>query len=116
VYTGDQATRGKDVYAGACRSCHTPKSHTGATFNKYWKGKQVSDLFTFVNTRMPKNDPGSLDPGDVADVVAYLLQMNAMPTGPTELPADIDSLKKIRIDAKKAPTKAATSTAKKKKS
>lgn len=107
VYTDEQASRGKDVYAGTCRSCHSPMSHTGATFNKWWRGKQLSDLFTFVSTRMPKNDPGSMAPEDVADVVAYLLKMNAMPVGPAELPPDADSLKKFRIEAK---PKAATTT------
>jgi hypothetical protein len=100
------------VYAGTCRSCHTPASHTGATFNKWWRGKQLSDLFLFVSTRMPKNDPGSLAPDDVADVMAYLLKMNAMPVGKEELPPDADSLKKIRIETKRS---SATSTAKRKK-
>ncbi|HET7371937.1 MAG TPA: c-type cytochrome [Gemmatimonadaceae bacterium] len=100
VYTNEQASRGKDVYAGSCRSCHTPASHTGATFNKWWRGKQLSDLFGFISTTMPKNDPGSLAPEDVADVTAYLLKMNAMPVGPAELPPDIDSLKKFRIETK----------------
>ena len=100
VYTAEQASRGKDVYAGACKSCHTPVSHTGATFAKWWRGKQLSDLFGFISTNMPKNDPGSLAPEDVADVTAYLLKMNAMPTGSAELPPDIDSLKKFRIETK----------------
>jgi mono/diheme cytochrome c family protein len=112
VYTDEQASRGKDVYAGSCRSCHTPASHTGATFNKWWRGKRLSDLFLFVSTRMPKNDPGSLSPDDVADVMAYLLKMNAMPVGKEELPPDADSLKKIRIETKRS---SATSTAKRKK-
>jgi S-disulfanyl-L-cysteine oxidoreductase SoxD len=100
LYTDEQASRGKDVYLNSCRSCHTPASHTGATFNQWWRGKHLSDLFAFVSTRMPKNDPGSLAPEDVADVMAYLLKMNAMPVGPNELPADADSLKKYRIEAK----------------
>ena len=100
LYTDEQASRGKDVYLNSCRSCHTPASHTGATFNKWWRGKHLSDLFAFVSTRMPKNDPGSLAAEDVADVMAYLLKMNAMPVGPNELSADVDSLKKYRIDAK----------------
>jgi hypothetical protein len=62
---------------------------------------------------MPKNDPGSLAPEDVADVMAYLLKMNAMPVGPNELPADVDSLKKYRIEAKSKGT--TPSTAKRKK-
>jgi mono/diheme cytochrome c family protein len=102
VYTDEQAGRGKDVYFGSCRSCHTPASHTGATFAKWWRGKRLSDLFTFVSTRMPKNDPGSLAPEDVADVMAYLLKMNVMPVGTVELPADADSLEKIRIETKKS--------------
>jgi len=112
VYTNEQASRGKDVYAGSCRSCHSPASHTGATFNKWWRGKHLSDLFLFVSTRMPKNDPGSLAPEDVADVMAYLLKMNAMPVGNEELPPDADSLKKIRIETKRS---SAPFTAKRKK-
>jgi cytochrome c5 len=50
VYTAEQASRGKDVYMGSCKSCHSPESHTGATFAKWWRGKQLSELFAFVNT------------------------------------------------------------------
>ena len=97
----EQASRGKDVYAGSCKACHTASTHTGETFAKWWRGKQLSDLFTFVSTRMPKNAPGTLAPEDVADVMAYLLKMNAMPVGPGELPPDVDSLKKFRIELKR---------------
>lgn len=107
VYTNEQANRGKNVYLSSCRSCHTPQSHTGATFNQFWRNHQLNELFSFVATKMPKNDPGSLAPEDVADVVAYLLKMNAMPTGTDELYPDADSLKKFRIE-----TKRSTSTAK----
>jgi mono/diheme cytochrome c family protein len=98
VYTADQAARGKDVYLGSCRSCHTPASHTGATFEKRWRGKHLSDLYTYVATKMPGNDPGSLSPDAVADVVAYLLQLNAMPAGAQEIYPEADSLRKFRID------------------
>jgi len=87
VYTEAQAARGRNVYFGNCRSCHSPQSHTGETFATWWRGKRLSELFTFVSTRMPKNDPGSLSPEDAADVVAFLLQMNAMPPGKRELAA-----------------------------
>jgi S-disulfanyl-L-cysteine oxidoreductase SoxD len=101
VFTADQAARGRDVYLGSCKSCHAPASHTGAMFKRFWVGKPLSNLFMFVSERVPKNDPGSLAPDDVADVVSYLLQWNAMPPGTRELPADLDSLKKLRIDLKK---------------
>lgn len=100
VYTTEQANRGKDVYAGNCRSCHTPASHTGEMFATWWRGKRLADLFTFVSTQMPKNDPGSLSADDAADVVAYLLQINGMPPGKMEIYPAADSLTKYRIETK----------------
>src|SRR3954469_9530072 len=81
VYTNEQANRGKQVYAASCRSCHSPTSHTGQVFADWWQNKRLADLYNFIATQMPKNDPGTLAPEDVADVVAYLLKMNEMPTG-----------------------------------
>jgi mono/diheme cytochrome c family protein len=81
VYTNEQANRGKQVYAASCRSCHSPTSHTGQVFADWWQNKRLSELYNFIATQMPKNDPGTLAPEDVVDVVAYLLKMNEMPTG-----------------------------------
>ncbi|MEO7458441.1 MAG: cytochrome c, partial [Gemmatimonadaceae bacterium] len=93
-----QAERGKMQYAISCRSCHTAASHTGVTFAKWWKGRTLGDLYAYMSTQMPKNDPGSLDPAQYADVVAYLLKMNAMPAGTAELLPDSSSLAQIRIE------------------
>lgn len=101
VYTRAQAARGRDLYALQCRSCHTPESHTGAIFDAWWGGRLMSDLFTYVQERMPKNEPGSLSAQESADVVAYLLRMNAMPVGEDELSTDPGELKKIRIERAK---------------
>lgn len=101
VYTNEQANRGKQVYAASCRSCHSPTSHTGQVFADWWQNKRLSELYNYIATQMPKNDPGTLYPEDVADVVAYLLKMNEMPTGSAELYPDVDSLKKFWIDARR---------------
>ena len=98
VYTAEQATRGRDTYAMQCKSCHTPASHTGAIFATWWDRKPLSELYQYVVTRMPKNEPGSLQPQEYIEVVAYLLKLNDMPSGSEELPADSVALKKIRIE------------------
>ena len=67
------------------------------------------DLYAFVRDRMPKNEPGSLSDEEYADVVAYLLKMNQMPSGKSEMPSDSARLASIRI-ATKAPIKVTKST------
>ena len=99
VYTAAQASRGNDVYLMQCKSCHTPASHTGVTFANSWHGKPLSELYTYIVERMPKNEPGSLQPYEYADVLAYLLKLNEMPAGDEELPADSVALRKIRVEA-----------------
>ena len=106
IYTAAQAERGRMTYALSCRSCHTAASHTGVTFAKLWKDRTVAELYVFMSTEMPKSDPGSLDPEQYADVLAYVLKLNAMPTGTTELLADSSALAQIRIELPpKPPTK-----------
>lgn len=89
LYTSAQATRGKDVYAGMCLSCHVGMgNHTGAKFRAQWNGHAVGELYGFIHDNMPQNDPASLPDADYAAVVAYLLQVNGMPAGATPLPPD----------------------------
>ena len=98
VYSAEQAVRGEDIYAGMCKSCHTAASHTGVAFQKSWDGRSLSELFDYISTKMPKNEPGSLAPEEYADVLAYLLKLNQMPVGKTELPPDTTALGRIRIE------------------
>jgi mono/diheme cytochrome c family protein len=100
VYTEAQAQRGSQTYAGTCGSCHTPSSHTGATYNQNWQGHPLSDLFLYVSTQMPQDNPGSLDPNSAADVVAFLLKTYSMPAGTMELTPDTLAMKKILIDSR----------------
>jgi mono/diheme cytochrome c family protein len=97
VYTMEQAERGRDVYFGTCRSCHTQGYFTTPSFETHWRGKHLSELYTYLLTKMPGNDPGSLSPEATADVLAYVLRLNRMPPGASELWPDADSLKKYVI-------------------
>jgi S-disulfanyl-L-cysteine oxidoreductase SoxD len=111
VYTTEQAARGRDAFLGSCKSCHAPESQTGDNFSRLWMGKSLLDLFKYVSELMPENNPGSLAPEVNADVVAYLLQLNAQPPGKSELTGDHTALKAIKVEpakpAEKPPTAAA---------
>ena len=97
VYTAPQANRGEQVYYSICVACHPKGTYTTPAFRQKWNGHLVSELFTFLSTQMPKEQPGTLDPGDYADVIAYLLKINGSPAGKTELSTDVKALKWIRI-------------------
>lgn len=102
IYTLEEARAGKEMYAGLCAGCHTAISHTGPTFRQHWAGRPLSDLFTFMRTMMPKNDPGSLAEEDYGVLLAYMLQLNRMPAGKSYLSTDTAVLAKIRIDTLRA--------------
>jgi len=99
VYSVDDATAGKELYAGLCASCHlTANQHNAPEFRKKWTGKPLSDLFVFMRSTMPKNDPGSLADEDYGVILAYMLQMNKMPPGKSYLSTDTLQLRKIKFD------------------
>lgn len=100
VYSRAQATRGQQVFLTMCKSCHTPESHTSEAFVAKWNGRSLSELFQFISDQMPKNEPGSLSPEEYADVLAYVLRLNRIPPGETDIPAEVSETKSIRIDIK----------------
>jgi mono/diheme cytochrome c family protein len=109
VYTADQAKRGAEQYAKSCASCHGDQLEgegqapplAGSEFTGNWNKQVLDDLFEIVKSSMPADKPGSLSRAQQADVMAYIFQVNGFPAGKTELPSDAESLKKIRIEAKK---------------
>ena len=100
VYTVVQAARGEQTYANICVTCHPFITYTGQTFRQHWEGRTVFDLFDQVSALMPKNEPGSLSAKEYADVIAFILRLNKMPAGKTELPTDAAALRRIRIELK----------------
>ncbi|HVW73554.1 MAG TPA: cytochrome c [Rhizomicrobium sp.] len=109
VYTADQATQGKAIFADKCATCHgadltgaeMAPPLVGAAFLGNWAGQSAGDLFTRIHTTMPANDPGSLNNAQVAQVLAYILQVNQFPAGSTALPSDDAGLSQIAITAEK---------------
>jgi mono/diheme cytochrome c family protein len=85
---------------GMCKNCHTPEAYTQPSFTAKWNGKPLSELYSFIREQMPKNEPGSLTAEEYADVMAYLLRINRMAAGATDLPTEPADTKSIRIDLK----------------
>jgi mono/diheme cytochrome c family protein len=98
VFTPSQASRGGQQFLQACMSCHSAGEHTGRRFETRWQGTTVGDLFEFVSTTMPEGNPGSLKPEQYASILAFFLKESGYKEGEKELPADLESLKKIRIE------------------
>ena len=99
VYTLEEADAGKELYAPLCGSCHLANNpHTAPEFRKKWTGKPLSELFAVMRTTMPKNDPASLSDEDYGVILAYMLQLNNMPSGKAYLSTDTLELRKIRFD------------------
>jgi mono/diheme cytochrome c family protein len=109
VYTEAQATRGQQTYAKACASCHgADLSGSGqapalgdADFNKEWDGQPLSDLFDRIHATMPADAPGTMQPAEVADVMAFIFAKAHMPSGAADLPGETAALKSIAFAAPK---------------
>jgi mono/diheme cytochrome c family protein len=99
VFTSSQASRGRQQFQLTCTSCHTVGEHTGQNFASKWQGTTIGDLFDLVSTTMPDGDPGSLKPEEYASILAFFLSESGYKEGEKELPSDLESLKKIRIEA-----------------
>lgn len=109
VYTEAQAERGRAAYSQSCTACHredlrgdgTAPSLVGESFAFLWGDMTVGELFTRTRAIMPPERPGSLSPQGYVDIIAFILQKNAFPTGGTELGIDRDALQQIRIITKR---------------
>ncbi|MBB3346751.1 MULTISPECIES: c-type cytochrome [unclassified Sphingomonas] len=94
VYTAEQAARGKVAYAENCAACHgdtlagidVAPALVGGGFLNNWNGTSAGDLFSRIKTTMPLSAPGSLPGKTVADIQAYIFEVNGFPAGKLPLP------------------------------
>ena len=95
VYSEPQAERGHTLYMQSCSRCHG--ADLSGTFEipplvgrfmPYWSGSTLDALFDYVSTAMPLDHPGALGPAANADIVAFILKRNDLPSGSKELSAD----------------------------
>jgi cytochrome c len=106
VYTDAQAEHGRTLYMQNCSRCHgADLSGTYeipplvGRFMPYWSGSTLDVLFDYVSTAMPLDHPGALSAGANADILAFILKTNNIPSGAKELSAG--NLKAINFDSAK---------------
>jgi mono/diheme cytochrome c family protein len=103
AYTDAQASRGENEYGNNCARCHgadldgggaAPTLHT-LDFLDRWREDHLATLFQFISTNMPQPPgagPGGLKQQQYLDIVAFLLQVNGLPSGSKELTiADLET-------------------------
>jgi mono/diheme cytochrome c family protein len=109
VYTEAQAYRGEKVADTLCAGCHGPgldggdsgPKLVGEVFLANWSSQPVAELFGWMREAMPADAPGTLTKEDASAVLAYILQLNKMPTGRQALSTDIEELRRIKIVSEK---------------
>jgi SAM-dependent methyltransferase len=109
VYTTEQAARGAVLYDRECAECHGPSgiggsmapALVGAAFSANYDGLTVGDLFDRNRNTMPPGKEGQIGAAENAAITAFMLQFNAFPEGPSELPSLSMALKSIQYVATK---------------
>ena len=94
TYTLQQAQQGEAIYQQRCVLCHSADLSgnnfgpplKGPVFLQHWSGRNVFELFELTSTTMPPDQAGALGDTAYLQLVAYLLQQNAIAGGLRKLP------------------------------
>jgi len=107
-FTAGQAEKGLVGYRTWCADCHGTDLDDGefggpplkgAAFRARWFGRPAGALVGFMRDAMPPDAPGRLPPGSYVEIAAYLLDANGVPPGARELPAEMERLNRLRLEA-----------------
>jgi mono/diheme cytochrome c family protein len=114
VYTEAQAQRGKAVFQRSCSNCHADQigaagghgpapSLMGEDFAFRWLEASLLELLDTLRQTMPEAAPNSLGAEEYGDVLAYMLELNAYPSGAQELDySQRETLARTYIEESKA--------------
>ena len=89
-FSAAQAAAGDKLYAAKCSACHGERLEggagpalSGATLTTLSKNTKltIGDMFTFITTQMPLNDPASLTHDQYVSIMAFILHFNGYKTG-----------------------------------
>ena len=96
-YTAEQAERGRRVFSAVCVECHSRSDMSNDDFRLKWNGRSALELYDRIRTTMPDNSPGSRSNEEYADIVAYMMQLNGLPSGEIPLVAD-STMRRAKLD------------------
>lgn len=106
-FTDKQSTDGRAAFRQSCAECHGADlkggdggpALTGTRFDYSWRGKPAGTLAFHVRRMPPESvaEPGSISLKDQTNILAYILRVNGLDSGKTELPSDMDALASLTI-------------------
>ena len=104
-FTAEQANAGRAAFQTNCAGCHGTDLMgypplAGPAFIGSWSTRNTRDLFGLIQTTMPTDRPGALPADTYVNIIAFILQNNAFPSGTTELGPDPQA-QHILISAKR---------------
>lgn len=88
VFTTAQADRGQRTAQANCFGCHSQNEWNNPMFLSVRSGRPIGDFVENIRMTMPYDSPGRLTRQEYTDIVAYMLRLNRVPAGETELPSD----------------------------
>jgi len=101
-YSANQAAQGATLFKQKCAVCHGANLQGGAgpalagnQFFLRYRGKPLSALWSTIHTQMPLNAPGTLSPSQSLALVAFILQQNGFPAGPSPIVGHYDTTRLI---------------------
>jgi mono/diheme cytochrome c family protein len=98
IFSAEQAERGRAGFLWNCMECHELEEYTAAgAYLEEMDGKSVWDIFEFIWSEMPEDNPSWLEPEQYADILAYILSIYGMPAGEEDLPTDEGTLEEIVV-------------------
>jgi mono/diheme cytochrome c family protein len=104
IFSRAQVERGEESFAYQCTDCHEIEEFTGVgAYLEDMEGKTLWEVFEFVWLEMPEDRPGWLEPGEYADILAYILSVYGHPSGHSDMPVDEAALRAITITVPERP-------------
>ena len=98
VFSAAQVEEGRELFEYICMNCHEIEEFTGVdAYLEEMEGENVWEVFEYVWSEMPEDEPASLDPEEYAAVLAYVFSIYGLPSGEADLPIERKPLEAITI-------------------